>query len=369
MLDNNSIEIRLTIAGFEINTWDEASIDHALATPAGAWSLSLFREEELSLPTAVQAGASIQLYYGKELILTSIADSVCEGCDRAGGYGLQIAGRDLAGQLIDCSVPIFNGRQVNLGELINRYVLGGDLAAIIKKTRIQNNSWLKNKISVEPGESLWDAITKAAAMTGQHVWFEPDGTLVIGDPFVQPYAVQDTLRLMKYDNSNNILNAKYEENISDAYSEIKILSQDSKAQNILSSASIKTQYPFKRLKVLTLGDVETKAEADTALKKIEKDNNLQTYSLNLNVSGWTIDEKVWSIASLVNLETNMLNRATAKWAVMSRTLTLSRGNGMMTSLKLNRQGDWAQPMVHKEKKTATKKSKAKTAKAKDDKND
>ncbi|MBD0076821.1 hypothetical protein IAF28_19680, partial [Acinetobacter baumannii] len=38
------------------------------------------------------------------------------------GYGLQISGRDLVGQLIDCSVPIFNGRQITLEELVGRYV-------------------------------------------------------------------------------------------------------------------------------------------------------------------------------------------------------------------------------------------------------
>ncbi|MEK5790133.1 hypothetical protein V3528_20675, partial [Acinetobacter johnsonii] len=81
------------------------------------------------------------------------------------GYGLQVSGRDLVGQLIDCSVPIFNGRQITLEELVGRYVLGGDLGSLFQDVRIQDNAWLKNKVSVEPGESLWDSLTKAAQIT------------------------------------------------------------------------------------------------------------------------------------------------------------------------------------------------------------
>jgi prophage tail gpP-like protein len=36
---------------------------------------------------------------------------------------------------------------------------------------------------------------------------------------------------------------------------------------------------------------------------------------------------------------------------MGRTLKLSRSGGQTTELKLKRQGDWAQPLVHKEKQT------------------
>ncbi len=102
-------------------------------------------------------------------------------------------------------MPIFNGRQVTLEELLSKYVLAGDLSSLFSDVRIQNNSWLKNKVSVEPSESLWDAIVKAAAVTGQHVWLDPDSTLNIGDPYAHPYHVKTTLRLIKpLNNSNNV---------------------------------------------------------------------------------------------------------------------------------------------------------------------
>ena len=86
-------ELRLIIGDVEIKTWDSASIDSAIDTPAESWSFALFSEEDLALPDSVKAGAKVQAFYGDELILTSVADAVNEACDRS-GYGLKISGRD-----------------------------------------------------------------------------------------------------------------------------------------------------------------------------------------------------------------------------------------------------------------------------------
>jgi prophage tail gpP-like protein len=54
------------------------------------------------------SGSSSQLEYRSDCLqqhYSSIADRVQEGINRD-GYGLEISGRDLVGQLIDCSVPI-----------------------------------------------------------------------------------------------------------------------------------------------------------------------------------------------------------------------------------------------------------------------
>lgn len=348
--DNQGNEITLQIGGYSINSWDAISIDSQIDTPAENWSFKLFQVDGDPLPKDIAGAKDIKVFYNKELILTSIADKVSEAVSRD-GYGLEVSGRDLAGQLIDCSVPIFNGRQLTLEALLNQYVMAGNLSGLFKGFNVQNNAWLKNKVSVEPAESLWDAIAKAAAVTGQHVWLEPDGTLTIGDPFANPYQVQTALRLMKpLDNSNNVLDLSYENDVSGVFSEIKILGQDSKGSHVLSSAASDTQYTFNRLKIISMGDVETKAEADAALKKIKKDNDLQAYSLDATVSGWTIDNKVWTPSWYVNLETNALSNATAKWAVYGRTLMLSRDSGKTTKLRMKRQGDWAQPLIQKAEK-------------------
>ncbi|HCW3786582.1 TPA: hypothetical protein OXK38_003652, partial [Acinetobacter baumannii] len=78
---------------------------------------------------------------------------------------------------------------------------------------------------------------------------------------------------------------------------------------------------------------------------------LEAHTLTATVSGWMIDGKLWSTGWYINLETNVLSRATAKWAVYGRTFQLDRKNGKTTKLLLKRQGDWANPLVLKEKKS------------------
>lgn len=349
MQDNLDHQIKLEIGNFSITAWDEVSIDSQIDTPAENWSVTLFQEDSQPLPSDIEGSATIRLYYANQLILTSVVDRVSEAVNRD-GYALQISGRDLVGQLIDCSVPIFNGRQITLEELIGHYVLNGDLGELFHDVKIQNNNWLKNKISVEPSESLWDSIVKAAAVTGQHVWLDPDATLNIGDPFYSPYQVQTPLRLIKpLNNDNNVLSLSYENDVSNVFTNLKILSQDDKGQHILSETNASTQYKYNRLKILTLGDVETKAEADAALEKIKKDNDFESHTLNATVEGWLVEGKLWSTGWYVNLETNAITHGTAKWAVIGRTFLLSRSGGKTTKLLLKRQGDWAQPLIYKEK--------------------
>lgn len=347
--DNQGNEIRLEIGGYSISSWDSISIDSQIDTPSENWCFTLFQEDGSPLPKDIAGAKNIKVYYNNELVLTSIADRVTEAVSRD-GYGLQIAGRDLVGQLIDCSVPIFNGRQITLEELLSKFVSDGDFKSVIHDVKVQDNAWLKNKISIEPGESLWDSIAKAAQVTGQHVWLEPNGTLVVGDPFANPYQVQTSLRLIKsLDNTNNLLDLEYDNDVSGVFSEIKVLSQDASGNHILAESETKTQYAFNRLKIVTLGDVETKAEAEAALAKIKKDNDLEAYSLSTTFDGWTVDGKIWTPSWHVNVETNVISNATAKWAVYGRTLLLSRQQGKTTKLRLKRQSDWAQPLIHKEK--------------------
>lgn len=84
------------------------------------------------------------------------------------------------------------------------------------------------------------------------------------------------------------------------------------------------------------------------LRKL-KDNDFEANTMIAVVPDWQIDGKVWATGWYVNIETNALSRATAKWAVVGCTFNLSRQEGKTTKLLLKRQGDWANPLILKEK--------------------
>lgn len=368
MLDNAGKEIRLIVGGFECKEWDDVTIDSQVDIPADAFSFSLYNPPLGHLPAEVKAGTTAEIYYGNELILTGIIDRLKESVSRA-GRTLQLSGRDLAGQLIDCSVPINNSRQITLSTLIQDYVLASPLGTVIHGFRVQDDAWLKNKITVEPSESLYDAIAKAAQVTGQFVWMDEQGVMNIGNPFNRSQQPSQTLNLMFDCKNNNVISASYDEDVSSVFSDIKILSQDEKGQHILAETNRSTPYAYSRLKIITMSDVETQAEAQAAIEKIQHDNDLEAYTLTTTVPDWVINGSVWKTTGQIYFNSDVLTRSNAKWVVIGRTFRLSRHEGKTTELKLKREGDWAQPLIYKEKEVKTAKEKQerkkkKTSKAK-----
>lgn len=361
MQDNHGIEIKLAIGGFECGDWDDVTIDSQIDVPADGWSMTLFNPPVGNLPPNVKAGAKAEIYYGSELILTGIVDRIVERINKS-GRALQITGRDMVGQLIDCSVPIKNSKQITLSTLLEQYVLA-DLAPIFETVRVQDDKWLKNKVTVEPSESLYDAIAKAAQVTGQFVWYDVKNGLQIGDPFKYSDQNIQTLKLMRSGLDNNVSDLTYEEDVSNVFNEIKILSQDEKGGAISASTTAETPYSFKRLKIVTMSDIETQAEAQATINKIQHDNDLETYTLSAIVPDWTINGQVWNTGGQINLQTDVLIRANANWVIMGRTLKLSRNNGKSTELKLKRKGDWVQPLIYKDPESKPKKAKNKKTNA------
>lgn len=345
MRDNSNINIRLVIAGFECDKWDSVSVDSQIDVPADGFNLSLFNAKGISLPPAVRGGAPVQLYYGDELVLTGILDKYNAIVPR-GTRSIKLSGRDLAGQLLDCSAPIQTSTQTTLGQLIEEYVLKASLGTQIHNFIVQKPEWLKNKVSIEPGESIYDAIVKAAQLTGQHAWMREDGTLIIGDPFIKSRVIATPLQLFENGNANNILVLDYDEDVSGLFSDIKILSQDENASSILAESPAITPYAYQRLKIITLPDIDTQSEAQAAIEKIKHDNDLEAYSLNLTVKDWVIDGSVWKTGCEITVKTDVETRANARWVVLGRTLNLSRSEGKTTLLRCKRPGDWAQPLVY-----------------------
>ena len=349
MQDNAGKEIRLIAGGYECKDWDDVTIDSQIDVPADAFSFTLYNPPSGQVPEQVKAGTTAEIYYGDELILTGIVDKLTDSVSRAGRL-LQLSGRDLAGQLIDCSVPLNNSKQITLSTLIQDYVLESSLGQVIHGFRIQNDSWLKNRVTIEPGESLYDAIAKAAQVTGQFVWMDEQGILNIGNPFTLSKAPDQTLTLMFDGKLNNVNSATYEEDVSGVFGNIKILSQDTKGQHILAESRRSTPYAYERLKVLSMSDIETSAEAQAAIDKIQHDNDLEAYTLTASVPDWLNNNTVWKTTGLINFNSDVLVRSNAKWVVMGRTRRLTRRGGKSTDLKMKRQGDWAQPLIYKEAK-------------------
>lgn len=109
MPTQNSESMTLTIGDLEISNWDKVETDSDLFIPADSWTLSLYNPLG-QLPKQVSEGADVYLSYRGEIILNGVIDQISESID-AQGHTISVIGRDIAGQLLDCSAPIFGTTQ------------------------------------------------------------------------------------------------------------------------------------------------------------------------------------------------------------------------------------------------------------------
>ncbi|MFX8035950.1 hypothetical protein ABTK80_20075, partial [Acinetobacter baumannii] len=78
-----------------------------------------------------------------------------------------------------CSAPVFTSQNLTLDQVVAKIVM----PLGVTKIRIDaDNALRREKVSVEPGDTAWDALAHAAEANGLWPWFEPDGTLVVGGP-------------------------------------------------------------------------------------------------------------------------------------------------------------------------------------------
>lgn len=159
----------VSINGQEHSRWKRYEIDADMFIPADDWSMTL------AIP-ATKPDGSLRLWrkatvrIGDSVVLSGRIDRIRRRTAK-GERTLTITGRDMAGVLCDCSAPIFTAQNVTLETVVSTIAKAFGIARV----NITANG-LREKVSIEPGISAWDAIALACELNGCHAWFEPDGT-------------------------------------------------------------------------------------------------------------------------------------------------------------------------------------------------
>ena len=403
-MPNNS-NVELIIGGYVCSDWDAVVIDSDLEVPADGWSLSVQHPDQGDVPVGVRAGELIELRYQGQTVLRGVVDQCNESCTRQGRQ-LKLSGRDMAALLLDNSVKLQVQQQLSVFNASGLYFLEDPVAEYflqgIKLPTRLDFGLLDRQMAVEPSESLWSVLSKAAEVMGQYIWVDAEGDIYIGNPFYDEKRQQPPvprLTLNRNGRSNNVLSAEYTEDATALYSEVIVLGQDgdTKASSTFSATETaqllanpeqviplytgpmarppdqreptaaptapsgnqrdvnppeyvgRTQrirrYPRRRIVADSLAD--TPEQAMYRAEKIMQDGNLSAYMLTLSVAGWTCQTgQVWATGWTVQFDSDVMSpHCSGDWVVMGRTLELSRGNGKITQLRLKRQQFWMQPVA------------------------
>jgi len=338
--------VSLAIGGQAHSDWESYDIDSDLMTPADAWNVTL-GESTQRLPAEVAPGARTTIRVGDDVVMEGRIDEITHRVDRR-NHTLTLSGRDGAAVLLDCSAPILTVRRVDLAEIVAKIVrpLG------VTRIRIDADSTaIREKITVEPGDTAWQVLANACEANGLWPWFAPDGTLIVGGPDTSGAFPVATLVMNRDGPRNNLLELSERRSMHRRYSTVTVLGQahgteTEAAQAALSGSAADTGVSYPRPRIAIDHDADNAALCSARARKLIADARLQSYDLTARVRGHRIhapgtaaDGALWTPGQRVHVSSGP-HGVDGLFLLMRRRFTGGRDQGAVTTLELKEDGLW-----------------------------
>ena len=364
MSDNYPYEndIVVEIDGKSHNSWKNYDIDSDFLIPADAFAFDIgVPSDSTVLPD--YSGAEVKVRINDTLVMTGIVDTVQHGISKT-NRTYRLNGRDKASVLVDCSAPITNVKGLTVLDAVKKIVepLG------IKQVQLKaEKNPLLDKVDIDVGETAWNAAMRCANSTGLHLWFEPNGVLIVGgaDYSTPPVA---TLCCMKDGSQNNFEQADLSFDVSNRFSEITFLAQSHGKQGQDNKNDLKWVYKDSEMttykpKTVVVSDVDNLEALQKWAKKYIADSILEGFTLTIIVPDHKMqDGTLWQPGQRVHVICEEYD-IDAIFFLMGRRFMLSRQGGTQTELRFKQDGIWT-PDAYSAKAEKARKRKGKKGKKK-----
>lgn len=364
MSDNYPYEndVVVEIDGKSHNNWKSYDIDSDFLIPADAFAFDIgVPSDSTVLPD--YSGAEVKVRINDMLVMTGIVDTVQHGISKT-NRTYRLNGRDKASVLVDCSAPITNVKGLTVLDAVKKIVepLG------IKQVQLKaENNPLLDKVDIDVGETAWNAAMRSANSAGLHLWFEPNGVLIVGgaDYSTPPVA---TLCCMKDGSQNNFEQADLSFDVSNRFSEITFLAQSHGKQGQDNKNDLKWVYKDSEMttykpKTVVVSDVDNLEALQKWAKKYIADSILEGFTLTIIVPDHKMqDGTLWQPGQRVHVICEEYD-IDAIFFLMGRRFMLSRQGGTQTELRFKQDGIWT-PDAYSAKAEKARKRKGKKGKKK-----
>ena len=364
MSDNYPYEndVVVEIDGKSHNNWKSYDIDSDFLIPADAFAFDIgVPSDSTVLPD--YSGAEVKVRINDTLVMTGIVDTVQHGISKT-NRTYRLNGRDKASVLVDCSAPITNVKGLTVLDAVKKIVepLG------IKQVQLKaENNPLLDKVDIDVGETAWNAAMRCANSAGLHLWFEPNGVLIVGgaDYSTPPVA---TLCCMKDGSQNNFEQADLSFDVSNRFSEITFLAQSHGKQGQDNKNDLKWVYKDSEMttykpKTVVVSDVDNLEALQKWAKKYIADSILEGFTLTIIVPDHKMqDGTLWQPGQRVHVICEEYD-IDAIFFLMGRRFMLSRQGGTQTELRFKQDGIWT-PDAYSAKAEKARKRKSKKGKKK-----
>ncbi len=343
-------EVRVVAGSLELTTWQSYQIELDLRRPANAFSLVAPNTDAEQVGNLAR-GQSVQVYVDDEIQMTGYIDDLSWQAD-ASGARVEISGRDVFGQLMDCSAPLKSYKNTTL----LRVAL--DLASTWVPSWTASGVTLSTipRVKIEPGESVMDVLVRLAQVDGALVWGTPDGAGMIGRPTYTGPALYQLFRYAGSDpnrQKNNIISGGLTQSNAERYTSLTLYgtSGNTKSNYGVSSAYSYTSrnsdvVPTRSL-IVTDGDVKSRQvaqdKADLDQDRREFDSEAWEYQVRghygeLADEAGNVSQTMWDIDTLVGVEDTYTGTSEDLYVIRRRFSGSAQGR--YTDLELRRRGIW-----------------------------
>jgi len=174
------VTVTLTVGGRRHEGWTAASVVRSLETVAGAFRLGLTeRAPGEAAPRPVRPGDPCAVTLDGNPVVRGYIDAVRVGYD-ADGHGLDVAGRDAAGDLVDCSAAAEPGEWHNERLEAIAAALAGPFGIPVRAEADTGEPF--RRFRIEEGETVFEAIERACRFRRLLPLSDGAGGLALGRP-------------------------------------------------------------------------------------------------------------------------------------------------------------------------------------------
>ncbi|MFT4118684.1 phage baseplate assembly protein [Bradyrhizobium sp.] len=345
-------DILLYVKGKIYGGWKEATVTRNLDAIAGKFDLvSMDKWETQAQRWTIFPGDECKIVINGQTLITGYVDKAGPNYD-AQAHGIKILGRDKTADLVDCSAIV-------PGSELNGLTLQGIAAAIAKPFGIKVNAQVDGgpkfpSFAIQPAETAWEAIERAARQRFMVVTTDGLGALVIAD--IGKTRANDALM-----EGQNIKAASAEYDYSQRFSQYIVKGQAAASGDGWEPATVAveskaTDPNVKRYRPkIIMAEVQASDGSATNRAQLEAASRAgKSTKITVTVQGWTQSNgELWPLNSMVRIRSPLLS-IDQELLISETKFIVSSQNGITTELQLTRPDAYllGQAKVKKDKKDA-----------------
>jgi prophage tail gpP-like protein len=327
------MSVELIIGGKRFGGWQSLSIERGIEQLSGAFTLGV--TDKWNAPTGVVAaeikeGQACAVTVAGSTVITGYIDKVNRSYD-ARSHGISVSGRDKAGDLVDCSAIYKTGAWAN--KKVEQ--IAADLCApfgIAVHVGAPTGAALP-AFSIQEGETVYEAIERAARMRALLVMSDGQGGIVL----TRAGTARAPADLVQ---GQNILRADGEFNLADRYRDYIVKGQAQGDDHTHGaavahpSASIKDAGVPRYRPLIVLAEAQG-GHATFAERALWERNVRAGRGVRATVvaNGWTANARLWHPNTVTHLWSPLLG-ADHDLLIASTRFTLDGQSGELTTLEL-----------------------------------